>query len=133
MAHREQQRTGEAVTLPRKLPKHPKRDGRLRCPAHLAWVRSHGCCVPGCKTTSRIEAAHVRTGTGGGMGMKPGDEWTISLCRQHHADQHSLGEPAFGHRHQLDLRALAAEFAAKSPALARQRAKDRVSWEGFGG
>ena len=121
------------MTLPRKLPKHPKRDGRLRCPAHLAWVRSHGCCVPGCKATTRIQAAHVRRDSGGGISLKPNDDQTISLCDTHHLQQHSIGERRFEMLYEIDMKQLAAEFAAKSPALTRQRAKDRVMQEGFGG
>ena len=49
------------------------------------------------------------------MGLKPSDKWTISLCQFHHLEQHEIGEPAFEVRHDIDLKALAAEFAAKSP------------------
>lgn len=86
---------------------------RVRCPAHLKWVREHHCCVPGCHEVP-IEAAHVRTGTGGGMGIKPGDQWAISLCADHHRQQHQIGEPAFEKLYGIDLKALAREFAAKS-------------------
>lgn len=93
---------------------------RLRSPAHLAFVRSHQCCVPGCGLAP-IEAAHVRTETGGGMGMKPGDDWTISLCATHHNEQHRIGEKSFETKHSIDMKALAREFAAASPALRRIR------------
>jgi len=62
-----------------------------------------------------IECAHVRTGTGGGTGLKPSDRWTISLCHLHHAEQHRIGEAAFQARHGIDLLALAELFAARSP------------------
>lgn len=94
------------------------REKRLRSPAHLAFVRSHQCCVPGCKLVP-IEAAHVRTGTGGGMGVKPGDDWTISLCRWHHAEQHQIGEPAFEAKYVIDMKKLAQAFAAASAPLRR--------------
>jgi len=64
-----------------------------------------------------IEAAHVRTGTEGGMGIKPGDDWVISLCSYHHQRQHMIGEAAFERSHGIDMKALAREFAAKSPKI----------------
>jgi hypothetical protein len=97
-------------------------DGPLRCPAHLAWVRSHACSVPGCQE-GPIEAAHVRTHGDGGMGMKPGDDRAVSLCVRHHREQHQRGEITFGVVNRVDLLKLAAEFAAASPALKRYHAK----------
>src|SRR3546814_3660967 len=85
------------VSLPPRLVKDRKRrEMRLRCPAHLAFVRSHACCVPNCNLHDihgfTTEAAHVRTGTDGGTGLKPGDNWTISLCRseEHTSELQSL-------------------------------------------
>lgn len=49
------------------------------------------------------------------MGMKPGDMWVISLCSAHHKQQHAVGERAFEEAHGIDMKALAQEFAAKSP------------------
>lgn len=94
------------------------RDKRDRCPSHLTFVRSHECCVPGCKAMP-IEVAHIRVGTDGGTGLKPSDNWTISLCSDHHAEQHRIGEPAFEVRHSIKMKALAAEFASASPAWKR--------------
>lgn len=99
--------------LPARILK-PRREQRIRCPGHLAWVRSHACCVPGCNRMP-IEAAHVRVGTNGGMGMKPDDTWAISLCSTHHAEQHRIGEQPFETEHRINMKALAQEFAAKSP------------------
>lgn len=102
--------------LPRRIEREPKPGvaKRIRSPGHLAWVRTHACCVPECLDRP-IEAAHVRTGTDGGMGIKPGDQWAISLCRDHHAWQHRVGEEAFEAAHKINMKALAREFAAKSP------------------
>lgn len=102
------------MTLPRKLVSESTREKRFRCPSHLRWVRQHACCVPGCDRRP-IEAAHVRTGTGGGIGMKPDDTWVISLCQDHHREQHQIGERAFEARRGISMRDLAQEFAAKSP------------------
>jgi len=53
--------------------------------------------------------------------MKPGDDWTISLCATHHNGQHQVGEPEFERRHGIDMKALAREFAARSPHKAKLR------------
>jgi hypothetical protein len=37
----------------------------------------------------------VRTGTDGGVGMKPGDRYTVPLCTACHAKQHRVGELSF--------------------------------------
>lgn len=87
---------------------------RRRCPGHTGWVVKHACCVPGCKGLP-IETMHVRTGTNGGTGVKPTDDWTISGCRDHHSEQHRIGEPAFERKYGIDMKALARAFAAKSP------------------
>jgi hypothetical protein len=49
------------------------------------------------------------------MGVKPGDEWTLSLCVAHHAQQHDVGEKSFEDRHGIDMKNLAREFARLSP------------------
>ena len=99
--------------LPPRL-KKARPSKRVRCPAHLAWVRGFACSVPGCSGMP-IEAAHVRTGTDGGIGMKPGDQWVISLCMEHHATQHNAGESQFEKVYGIDMKALAQEFAQASP------------------
>lgn len=90
-----------------------KADERRRSPAHRAWVRGHACCA--CGSTTAIECAHVRTGTDGGVGIKPSDRWCISLCKVCHQRQHNIGEEAFSRAWGIDMKALAAEFFAKSP------------------
>jgi hypothetical protein len=96
---------------------------RVRSPSHLAWVRSHACCVPGCKGMP-IEAAHVRSSMEGGMGLKPGDDWTISLCAGHHREQHQRGEVHFEWTYGFNMVLKAMEFAQKSPKL-RRKSNDR--------
>ncbi|MHB9879138.1 DUF968 domain-containing protein [Pacificimonas sp. ICDLI1SI03] len=85
-----------------------------RCPSHTKWVGGHACVVPGCNGRP-IEVMHVRKGTDGGTGLKPSDIWTISGCQYHHSEQHRIGEPAFEKKYGIDMKALAREFAAKSP------------------
>lgn len=106
--------------LPRRIAKPAKRASRWKSPAHCNFVRSHECCVPGC-TRRPIEVAHVRIKSGAGMGQKPDDWDTISLCGGvdgHHAEQHLIGETSFERRHGIDMAALASEFAAASPKAA---------------
>jgi len=59
---------------------------------HLAFIRQLPCIW--CNAYEVI-AAHIRKGTDGGTGLKPGDCWTVPLCNKDHAEQHRIGEPAF--------------------------------------
>lgn len=108
--------------LPKREFRKRKRDTRLRCPQHLQFVRTYGCVVRDCRNVEdRIDAAHVKTGTLIALGRKSGDDCCVSMCRTHHREQHAIGEAAFMAKYGLDLPALAAEFAAASPALRRVR------------
>ena len=49
------------------------------------------------------------------MSMKPSDRWTISLCKDCHANQHRLGEPMFELITGINMRALAEAFVKASP------------------
>jgi hypothetical protein len=102
------------LQFPQKLATRVRRTDERVCAGHRAWVRRHHCSVPGCRRTP-IECAHVRSGGDGGMGMKPSDKWTISLCGFHHREQHRIGEREFERRHVIDLVAIAEEFARRSP------------------
>lgn len=78
-----------------------------------------------CQSYEHIEVAHVRTGTNGGMGLKPGDYWTISLCRDCHAEQHLIGEGPFEEKHEIDMKELARAFVKASPKrIELERARD---------
>ena len=94
----------------------PAREPKVkrRSPSHCNFVRDHDCCVPGCKRRP-IEVAHVRIGGNAGIGQKPSDRWTISLCADCHREQHTIGEKSFEQKHGIDMKALAEEFARKSP------------------
>src|ERR1700681_3706475 len=105
------------MPLPRRL-KRPKPgvEAPLRkiWPRHRRWVRSHGCCVPHCYAAD-VEFAHLRSAANAGTGQKPHDAFGVSLCRTHHDEQHSLGVDAFERKYGIELWALAAEFARRSP------------------
>lgn len=101
--------------LPQRIPKPPKRASRWRSQAHLSFVRSHRCCVRDCNAMP-IEAAHVRNGSGAGIGRRPDDHRAVSLCRDHHAEQHRLGEETFWRTVAMrDVEALIIEFCRASP------------------
>jgi hypothetical protein len=96
------------------LPREPRKKSSRSCAAHRAWVRRHRCSVPGCRARP-IECAHIRCGTDGGLGLKPSDKWCVSLCRDHHLEQHQIGEQAFEEKYSLELLSLAKEFFLRSP------------------
>jgi len=61
---------------------------------HLSFIRSLPCCT--CPKTAPCEAAHIRMGTNGGMGLKPTSEWVVPMCHKcHNLEQHRVGENAF--------------------------------------
>lgn len=117
------------MALPRRIPKQRNRSERWRSQAHCKFVGSHECIVPGCQSRP-IEVAHVRAGSDAGMGRKPSDWFTVSMCRDHHAEQHRIGEGPFERAHRIDLHALAAEFASESPKAADIRAQQRERHHG---
>ena len=77
----------------------PKPEFRRRV-QHLAFIRLLPCVA--CGKAAPSEAAHVRTGTDGGVGMKPGDRYAFPLCTACHAKQHRLGELTFWSALRID-------------------------------
>lgn len=107
------------MTLPPRIPKEPKRASRWRSQAHCNFVRSHVCSV--CHATAAIEVAHVRIGSGAGMGQKPDDFYTVSLCRDCHQKQHCIGERTFWKQAGQDVSLLIDAFNQNSPKAAEIR------------
>lgn len=100
--------------LPARLAKAPKRATRWRSQAHCSFVRGFACSM--CGATAPIEVAHVRLGSGAGMGQKPDDWRTVSLCGGVdgcHARQHRVGEATFWRGKNVE--ALIAAFIEASP------------------
>lgn len=64
----------------------------IRDKRHLDFIRSLECVL--C-ASPYVEAAHLRMGTDGGMGMKPSDSFSLPLCSAHHRCQHHISEPKF--------------------------------------
>ena len=85
-----------------------------RAPEHLAFVRSLGCCVPGCTSRGPVHAHHVRTAANSGIGVKPDDYETVPLCHVHHDELHRNGARTFAAKHRVDLAAFAKALATKS-------------------
>ena len=91
------------MTIPR-IPRvvahaKPKPDLRRRA-NHLAFVRQLSCVA--CGSTAPSEAAHVRSGSDGGAGVKPSDRYSVSLCRSCHDLQHRFGELTFWSALRID-------------------------------
>lgn len=72
----------------------------IRNRAYLAWLRMQPCCITG--KTIGVEAAHVRRGNGGGMGIKPSDLRALPLHADEHRLQHTMGETTYWDRVGLD-------------------------------
>jgi hypothetical protein len=55
------------------------------------------------------------------MSQKPDDWNTVSCCKDHHTQQHAVGERSFETLYRINLSALADEFAKASPKAAEIR------------
>lgn len=100
----------------RRKPEKHKIGPQVRSDPHLKWIRGFTCAVAnkgGCG--GRTEAAHVRTGTDGGMGVKPSDCHVIPLCSIHHGLQHQWGEAEFERRYDIDMKKIANAMWQRSP------------------
>jgi hypothetical protein len=61
----------------------------MRSQKHLEKIRQHPCLICGVLT---VDAHHLRIDMSlKGMGMKPGDEYAVPLCRTHHRELHDYG------------------------------------------
>jgi hypothetical protein len=119
------------MTLPKRKKREPmgvRAEAQIRCPQHLAWVRqcfrcavTEGRAVHEC--FGKIEAAHVRGGTDGGMGVKPSDCFVIPLCSAAHREQHNVGEAEFQRIYGINMRRIADSLWLKSPHGRRYRAE----------
>jgi len=82
-----------AARIPHSVARHKPKPNAYRHAQHLAFLRQLPCVA--CGKAAPSEAAHVRTGTDGGVGMKPGDRYAVPLCTTCHARQHRMGELTF--------------------------------------
>jgi hypothetical protein len=82
-----------ASRIPRTTARNkPKPDLRRRA-RHLAFIRQLPCVA--CGKAAPSEAAHVRSGSDAGAGIKPSDRYSVSLCTSCHELQHRFGELRF--------------------------------------
>lgn len=111
--------------LPARRPSKAKRATRWRSQAHCNFVRSHHCSNPNCPHggSEPTEVAHVRIGSGAGIGQKPDDWRAVSLCRACHRRQHEIGERAFWAG--FDVEPLIGAFCAASPRAPQIRQAQR--------
>ena len=96
----------------------------------LAFVRRLPCVA--CGKAAPSEAAHARTGTDGGLGMKPGDRYAVPLCIACHAKQHRIGELTFWSALRIDaldvaLRLWTVSGDEKGGARTIFRARQRIN------
>src|ERR1700746_3197572 len=89
-----------APRIPRPPPARKSKPDLPRRVQHLTFVRQLPCVA--CGRLAPSEAAHVRTGTDGGVGVKPGDRYTIPLCTACHQKQHRMGELPFWSALRID-------------------------------
>src|ERR1700739_2199819 len=82
-----------APRIPRTIARGKRKPNLRRWVQHLAFVRQLPCVA--CGKAAPSEAAHVRTGTDGGAGVKPGDRYAVPLCTACHTKQHRTGELTF--------------------------------------
>lgn len=64
----------------------------IRDKKHLRFIASLPCAATG---RGDVQAAHIRKGNGGGMGMKPPDNFCVPLNWEVHNRQHWLGAEEF--------------------------------------
>jgi hypothetical protein len=89
-----------APRIPRSLTRCKSKPDLGRRLQHLAFIRQLPCVS--CGKAAPSEAAHVRTGTDGGVGVKPGDRYAVPLCVACHAKQHRIGELTFWSSLRID-------------------------------
>jgi len=89
-----------ASRFPRTVIQRKSRPDQRRRPQHLVFVRQLPCVICGKKAPS--QAAHVRSGTDGGAGIKPSDHYCVPLCSDCHSLQHQYGELRFWSTVRID-------------------------------
>jgi hypothetical protein len=89
-----------APRIPRTLTRRKLKPDLRRRVRHLAFLRQLPCVA--CGKAAPSEAAHVRTGTNGGVGVKPANRYAVPLCAARHAKQHRIGELTFWSALRID-------------------------------
>ena len=68
----------------------------IRDEKHRRFIASLPCLITG---ASDVQACHVRKQNGGGVGLKPSDEFCLPLSCDQHRIQHDCGEVEFWRPH----------------------------------
>ena len=89
-----------APRIPRTIAHGKPKPNLRRRVAHLSFLRQLSCVAYGKAGPS--QAAHLRIGTDGGVGRKPGDRYAVPLCSSCHAKQHRVGELPFWSALRID-------------------------------
>ena len=89
-----------APRIPRPVLRSKPKPNLRRRIHHLAFVRQLPCVA--CGKAAPSDAAHVRAGTDGGVGVKPSDRYAVPLCAACHEKQHRLGELTFWSALRID-------------------------------
>ena len=89
-----------ASRIPKTMARGKPKPNLHRRGLHLAFVRQLPCVA--CGKAAPSEAAHVRTATDGGVGVKPADRYAVPLCATCHAKQHRIGELSFWSALRID-------------------------------
>jgi len=74
-----------------------EKENRIRNKKHLRFVASQPCMIKrGMENCNQKAVAHhLLRAQEGSMGMKVGDNWTVSLCSMHHDQLHRWNEKDF--------------------------------------
>ena len=96
-----------------------KKPRRLECRAHLEYVASQPCAVPGCNGPANVH--HLRIpGADHAAGRRSGDNFAVPVCKAHHQGVggiHHFGRESVWWRGVgVDPLALAARLWAESRA-----------------
>jgi hypothetical protein len=89
-----------AARIPRAVARGDAKLSFRRRSQHLSFIRQLACVV--CGKAAPSEAAHVRSGSNGGAGMKPADRYIVPLCSDCHSLQHQFGELTFWSTVRID-------------------------------
>jgi hypothetical protein len=96
-------------------PLRARRPKRERASGHLAAVRLLPCVACGADPSG--QAAHLRMGGGGAMGLKPGDHLVTPLCFACHERQHRIGEVRFWGTISINPHKVATRLFLASPDI----------------
>lgn len=105
--------------IPREVPVSNRQPDARRDSTHLALIRQLPCIA--CGREGMTVAAHLRSGTDGGTGLKPADRWTTPLCSPCHDRQHRVGELTFWSDLGIDPTGAANALWTKSGDIAAMR------------